>query len=1045
MKKLFSIFAALLFAGSIMAAEITFTAGTDTSDGTSITKDGITISVTSGTFSRTDNYRCYANNTMTISSTVGIITKIEFTFSGTSNTGGWDAEYEPNAESWTSPSASGQARLNKIVVTTGAAPAVSTPVISGKEAFITETTVSIACSTVGASIYYTTNGTDPTSSSTLYEAAFPLTASATVKAIAIKGSDVSTIASKEFTKVPVVTCADANGLAKDAVAALNEVTVTYVNGAYIYVKDVTGSTLVYAFDYGLKAGDVVSGILGVASPYNGLPELKPSVTKDELTITAGTAPAPEEFSAAPVAADVNKYIIMKNVSVATGSFTTSSATNLNLTIGEQTVVLRNNFKLEATFDASKKYNVVGAVAIYNSTIQVYFISAEEVTATPAPEIEISETAIDFGTVEVGAKGPDDNAYLQETFTLTGTNLTGDVRIEATTTGGGSIFTTNGYRAVATLSPTDGAINSTIYAIAATGFAGTFNGLLTISSDAGDFENFTVALSIVVVEPTKYYLKNNWGGGEWTWQQTTKVSDNEYKLENVVFGGTGVNVNTAESDEGSSWIAHESFNGNPIKALDTVTLTYVVSSNSISAILLGSYVAPVDNIYTAAGSSAAIFGTTWDPTVAANDLVLKEGTIYEKVYTNVTLAEGTVSFKVCVNHAWTTAYPASDYNLIIPEDGIYTITITFDASTSTVSATAEKTGSAVVIPTIVMHGTFGATWADTEEFALAADEKTASLTLALEAKDIEFGVKVDGAWTANGATLTREAPSTSLATGNGNMHLVADVAGDYVFTWTYETNTLSVEFPVIPEYNIYIADGIEHGEISASVGSAAVGETVTVTITPDEGYELDELTATGGELEFNVAEDKKSATFVMPGRELTISATFKEVAAATKYCEFPTGHQNNADFGDANGRILLTIQKIEGSNNLRVAVKNNNANGNTKTGLNFLWVNATNATNNNATYGSHDAEDVEEVSVIVEFDAAQDSYNFVNIHWAYSGWGGEWAIDGLTVLASELCEAGPAVAIDNTELKVKAVKTIENGMLIIEHNGVRYNAQGQVVR
>ncbi len=144
------------------------------------------------------------------------------------------------------------------------------------------------------------------------------------------------------------------------------------------------------------------------------------------------------------------------------------------------------------------------------------------------------------------------------------------------------------------------------------------------------------------------------------------------------------------------------------------------------------------------------------------------------------------------------------------------------------------------------------------------------------------------------------------------------------------------------------------------------------------------------------------TFVWTFANDSIGVVFP--ALPVKYCEFPTGHHNQADFGDANARILLTIQKIADSNNLRVAVKNNNANGNTKTGLNYLWVNATGAKNNNATYGSHDAEDVEEVSVIVEFDEAQESYVFNNIHWAYAGWGGEWAIDGLTVLASELCEA-----------------------------------------
>ena len=105
-----------LSVGHAWATDVTFIAGTDVSNTTSITKDGITISVSSGTLSRTDNYRCYANNTMTISSTVGNITNITFTFSSSSYNGDWDTSYSPNSNTWTSSSASGQARITQIVV-----------------------------------------------------------------------------------------------------------------------------------------------------------------------------------------------------------------------------------------------------------------------------------------------------------------------------------------------------------------------------------------------------------------------------------------------------------------------------------------------------------------------------------------------------------------------------------------------------------------------------------------------------------------------------------------------------------------------------------------------------------------------------------------------------------------------------------------------------------------------------------------------------------------------------------------------------------------
>lgn len=51
--------------------EITFIAGIDKSDTTTLTKNGFSLSFPSGTFSRDDNYRCYAGNNMTISAPAG--------------------------------------------------------------------------------------------------------------------------------------------------------------------------------------------------------------------------------------------------------------------------------------------------------------------------------------------------------------------------------------------------------------------------------------------------------------------------------------------------------------------------------------------------------------------------------------------------------------------------------------------------------------------------------------------------------------------------------------------------------------------------------------------------------------------------------------------------------------------------------------------------------------------------------------------------------------------------------------------------------------
>ena len=76
---------------------------------------------------------------------------------------------------------------------------LASPTISGTSSFTESTQVSMS-GPAGAEIHYTTDGTVPTAESTLYSEAFTLTATTTVKAIAIKDGQSSEVATKQFTK-----------------------------------------------------------------------------------------------------------------------------------------------------------------------------------------------------------------------------------------------------------------------------------------------------------------------------------------------------------------------------------------------------------------------------------------------------------------------------------------------------------------------------------------------------------------------------------------------------------------------------------------------------------------------------------------------------------------------------------------------------------------------------------------------------------------------------------------------------------------------------
>lgn len=84
------------------------------------------------------------------------------------------------------------------------AVAVEAPTFSVAEGTYTSAqSVELSCVTEGASIYYTTDGTEPTAASTPYTGAISISETTTLKAIAVKGEDVSSVASATYTIVDI--------------------------------------------------------------------------------------------------------------------------------------------------------------------------------------------------------------------------------------------------------------------------------------------------------------------------------------------------------------------------------------------------------------------------------------------------------------------------------------------------------------------------------------------------------------------------------------------------------------------------------------------------------------------------------------------------------------------------------------------------------------------------------------------------------------------------------------------------------------------------
>ncbi|MDY5076226.1 MAG: hypothetical protein SPE88_05530 [Paludibacteraceae bacterium] len=235
------------------------------------------------------------------------------------------------------------------------------------------------------------------------EVSFKTTAPVLVNGVAAEGVDsVYTVVINENTTIVVgelTSCADANVATANTVLAMDEFVVAYVNGSYTYIQDATGSALIYKSNYGLNAGDTVTGLVGKIDVYNNLVEIVPSMTVNKLNVKAGVAPEPALQEEVITLADVNKYVRIEGVTVnEADTFTTASQETITAVWKDTTLVIYNKFKVAQTFSADSIYDIVCAVSVFKEQLQVYFISATA-KAKEEPEPEVAQYQLHGSWVE----------------------------------------------------------------------------------------------------------------------------------------------------------------------------------------------------------------------------------------------------------------------------------------------------------------------------------------------------------------------------------------------------------------------------------------------------------------------------------------------------------------------------------------------------------------------------------------------------------------------------------------------------------------------
>ena len=382
----------------------------------------------------------------------------------------------------------------------GTIPTVATPTFSPVGGTYGNTqTVTISCATEGATIYYTTDNSDPVAptgvTGTQYTQPLTISETTTVKAVAIKdGMNNSSIATASYTIQQIASITTINGIwdaAAQAGTTATPVSVTFnnwyvtgVKGGQVCISDGQYGFVIYQSGHGFVVGDKLNGTTtcNVLMYQNHYAEIT-GVSATNLTVTPG-----QEM---PVLTTTIGSLELKNYGtpIDLGTLTFNNGQFYDET--GLSITPYNNFNLNpnpvTSLETGKQYHVKGISIIYwpnngGQTQQVAPRSADDFEEVTAP----------MEAVATPTFSPAEGTYNEaQTVTI------------ACETDGATIYYT--------LDGTDPTSNSTVYSDAITISETTTVKAIATKEGMNDSEIATATYTIEIVvpqDPTTYTLITN---------------------------------------------------------------------------------------------------------------------------------------------------------------------------------------------------------------------------------------------------------------------------------------------------------------------------------------------------------------------------------------------------------------------------------------------------------------------------------------------------------------------------------------------------------
>ena len=831
------------------------------------------------------------------------------------------------------------------------APSAPTLPATGNFDYTKEITITVPD---GTTVYYTLDGSNPTSSSTAYSAPFTINATKTVKAITYEGIYPSAIAEATYTRT--------YNYISDITSANNYTvkgTVVAVNGTSAFVLgDGTGYVYFYG-SHSKSVGDLAIITDGHVKTYNHVFEFEngtlsvaasSTYTTGTPAITSWTESIFNSYSGSGVN-NLSTYVQV------VGTYTHSTK---EISIAGTTKIVKLSTNTDYSSLNGKIVKVKGYFAGFNSsgtTPTTMYICPESVEAVPV--LTTSVTSISNFTYNVGG-GPD-----AKSFTVSGANLTDDITVSTNSANFEiSSDNSNWQTSDITISKGSGTVAATtIYVRLKSGLdSNTYNGKITVSSDGADDKEITLTGTVkhtiaisgsitngsvesdpsdaavagatvtLTADPAENYKLGSFtvtkaGSGTVTVTSAgantgtfTMPSDNvtvsatfvpAYTVTYAANGGSGEmidenspyiedaqvtlleNTFTYAGHTWSSWLVKDA-SQNTLTVTDgkftmpasavTVTAQWNVSQYTVAlseignVTLLASYGS--GNTITEGNDADVDYGT--EITLSATDLAA--GKVF--VWNVVDLLDNDVTEDVLNGDVLT----VPDYDIII---GGQVAELFFKYS-----------GDLTEGDYIIANGSYAMlNTLNSNRFNRQSISPSNNQIIVANASAYLWHIASSGDyWTIYNAAEEKYAVGTGTASqidlgGNSDDKCLFSVSGTTTYTfenkynkdqsvnaylrdggtyWAcYASGTANTLYKkaVGSKHSVAIAAGITNGSVGANPSSAYEGQPVALTATPSDGYMIDswDVYKTG---DASTKITVKNNSFIMPGYDVTVSATFR---------------------------------------------------------------------------------------------------------------------------------------------------------------------------